>query len=85
MDNNKILIEVYIPSLEREFDIFIPVSKRVGTIKKLIEKGIKDFAGDGFSNKEDTNLYSKETGLIYDVNLKVIDTDLKNGSRVILI
>lgn len=85
MDSNKILIEVYVPSIEREYDIFIPVSKRIGTIKKLIEKGISDFASDGFSIKEDSNFYSKETGLIYDVNLKVIDTDLKNGSRIILI
>ena len=85
MDNNKILIEVYVPSIEKQYCIFIPVSKRVGTIKKLIEKGIKDFAGDSFSIKEESIFYSKETGMIYDVNLKVIDTDLKNGSRIILI
>lgn len=85
MDYNKILVEVYIPSIEKEYDIFIPVSKRIGTIKKLIEKGIRDFASDGFLIKEDSNFYSKETGLIYDVNLRVIDTDLKNGSRIILI
>lgn len=85
MDNNKILLEVYIPSIEKEYDVFVPVSKRVGTIKKLIEKGILDFADDGYCIKENSNFYSKETGLIYDVNSKVIDTDLKNGSRIILI
>lgn len=85
MDSNKILLEVYIPLIEKEYDVFIPVSKRIGTIKKLIERGIVDLADDGYLIKDDTNLYSKETGLIYDVNLKVIDTDLKNGSRVILI
>lgn len=85
MDSNKILLEVYIPLIEKEYDLFVPVSKRIGTIKKLIERGIVDLADDGYIIKDDTNLYSKETGLIYDVNLKVIDTDLKNGSRVILI
>ena len=85
MDSNKILLEVYIPLIEKEYDVFIPVSKRIGTIKKLIERGIVDLADDGYIIKDDTNLYSKEKGLIYDVNLKVIDTDLKNGSRVILI
>ena len=35
--------------------------------------------------KEDTDLYSKETGTVYDVNNTVRDTDLKNGSRIILI
>lgn len=85
MDNNKILIEVYVPTIEKEYDIFIPVSKRIGTIKKLIEKGITASTSDSFITREDSNFYSKETGLIYDVNLKVIDTDLKNGSRIILI
>ena len=35
--------------------------------------------------KLDTNFYSKETGQIYDVNKNVRETDLKNGSRIILI
>ncbi len=85
MENNKILLEVYVPSIEKEYDVFVPISKRVGTIKTLIERGILDFAGDGFQVKEDSNFYSKTTGQIYDVNSKIIDTDLKNGSRIILI
>ncbi len=83
--DNKILIEVYIPSIEKEYDIFIPISKRVGTIQKLIEEGINVFNDNNFTLREDMNLYSKDTGMIYDVNQKVIDTDLENGSQLILI
>ena len=85
MDSNKILLEVFIPIIEEEYDVFVPVSKRIGTIKKLIEKGILDLASDDFQIKDDSNFYSKTSGQIYDVNKKVIDTDLKNGSRIILI
>ena len=85
MDNNKILLEVYIPSIEKEYDIFVPVNKKIGTIKKMIEIGIKDLTDDVYSISKDTNLYSKDTGNMYDVNVKLIDTDLKNGSRIILI
>ena len=85
MDSNKILLEVYIPSIEKEYDIFVPISKRVGSIKKLIEKGIVDLTDGCYYVKDDTNLYNKETGLVYDVNLRILDTDLKNGSRIILI
>ena len=85
MDNNKILLEVYIPSIEKEYDIYVPISKRIGTIRELIAEGIKDFSDDEISIREDMNLYSKDTGLIYDVNMKITDTDLVNGSRVILI
>ena len=85
MDNNKILLEVYIPSIEKEYDIFVPVNKKIGTIKKMIETGITDLTDDVYSISYDTNLYSKDTGNMYDVNVKLIDTDLKNGSRIILI
>ena len=85
MDNNKVLLEVYIPSIEKEYDIFVPVNKKIGTIKKMIEIGIKDLTDDVYSISKDTNLYSKDAGNMYDVNVSLIDTDLKNGSRVILI
>ena len=85
MNNNKILIELYIPLIEKNYDLYIPINKKVGTVKKFIEKGLVELTGNAYKIKEDTNLYSKETGNIYDVNETVRDTDLKNGSKVILI
>lgn len=85
MDNNKILLEVYIPSIEKEYDIFVPVNKKIGIIKQMIEKGIFDLTDGVYKISSDTNLYSKETGNIYDVNVSLIDTDLRNGSGIILI
>lgn len=85
MNKNKILIELYIPLIERNYDLYIPINKKVGTIKKLIEDGLVDLTDNEYIIKEDTNFYSKETGEIYDVNKSVRETDLKNGSRIILI
>ena len=84
MNNNKILIQLYIPLIEEEYDIFIPINKRIGTIKQLIEKNMSEQA-NGYVIKEDTNLYSQETGQVYDAQVLVKDTDLKNGSRVVLL
>ena len=85
MNKNKILIKLEIPLLEKKYDLFIPINKKIGTIKKLIEESLKDLTDTNYEIKEDTNLYSKDTGDIYDVNKTVRDTDLKNGSRIILI
>lgn len=85
MNKNKILIELYIPLIEKNYDLYIPINKKVGTIKKLIEDGLVDLTDNEYIIKEDTNFYSKETGEIYDVNKSVRETDLKNGSRIILI
>lgn len=85
MNKYKILIELEIPLIEKKYDLFIPVNKKVGTIKKLIEQALVDLSDGAYVIAEDTNLYSKETGNVYDVNRTVRDTDLKNGSRVILL
>lgn len=83
--NNKILVEIYVPLIEEEYDVFIPINKRVGTIKQIFEKLIAESSDSGYKEKEDSNFYSKETGIVYDVQLIIKDTDLKNGSRIILI
>ena len=85
MNKNKILIKLEIPLLEKKYDLFIPINKKIGTIKKLIEESLKDLTDTNYEIKEDTNLYSKDTGDIYDVNKTVRDTDLQNGSRVTLL
>ena len=82
---NKILIELEVPLIEKKYDLFIPINKKVGTIKSLIEDELVQLTENSYKKEESTNLFSKETGIIYDVNKTVRDTDLKNGSRVILI
>lgn len=83
--NNKILIELQIPLIEKQFDLFIPINKKIGTIKNLVEQALVELTDSAYTPKAESNFYSKETGDIYDVNKTVRDTDLKNGSRIILI
>ena len=85
MENNKILVKLEIPLIEVNYDMFIPINKKVGTIKSLIERSLIELTDMAYIPRPDTNLYSKETGDIYDVNKTVRDTDWKNGSRIILI
>lgn len=85
MNKNKILIELFIPLIEKNYDIYIPVNKKIGTIKKLIETALVELTDNAYIIKDDTNFYSKETGQIYNVNHTVRETDIKNGSRIILI
>ncbi len=85
MNKNKILIELYIPLIEKNYDLYIPINKKIGTIKKLIEEGLIDLTDHDYIIKEESNFYSKETGEVYDVNKSVRETDLKNGSRIVLI
>ena len=70
MNKNKILIEIEIPLIEKSYDLYIPINKKIGTIKKLMEEALVELTDNAYIIKQDTNFYSK---------------DLKNGSRIILI
>lgn len=83
--NNKILIEIEIPSIEKKYDVFIPINKKVGTIKKLLEQALIELSDRAYQITEDSNFYSKENGEMYNVNHTIRDTNLKNGSRIIFI
>ncbi len=83
--NNKILIELEIPLIEKKYDLFIPINKKIGTIKRLIENALVDLTDNAYVPRDDSNFYSKETGQIFDVNKTVSDTELRNGSRIILL
>lgn len=85
MNKNKILIELEIPLIEKIYDLYIPINKKIGTVKRLIEESLVEITDNAYDIKPETNFYSKETGQVYDVNKTVRETDLKNGSRIILI
>lgn len=85
MNKNKILVRVYIPLIEKSYDIYIPINKKIGTIKKLVEDGLYELTDEAYAAKEDTNFYSKDTGQIYDVNKTVREADLQNGSKILLV
>ena len=71
--------------MRRSYDIYIPINKTVGTIKRQIENGLIEITDGSYEIRKDTNFYSKDTGEIYDINRTVRETDLKNGSKIILI
>lgn len=81
--NNKVLVELLVPELDIKYNIFLPVNKKINNIINLLIKSIKDLTGKELSNN--VCLYSKETGLKYDENLILLNTDIRNSSVLILI
>lgn len=83
--NNKILVRVIVPCLEQEFEMFIPISKRISEIIKLIEKALNEITHGYYIEKSETLLIDYDTGNVFDINITVKDSKLENGSKIILI
>lgn len=81
---NKLLIKLIVPELECTYDIFIPITKRVGNIITLLAKAINEL-GIEYTLTPNMALYNKLTFEKYSPNGLIYQTDIKNGSELILI
>ena len=84
MQENKILVILNVPEIDDVFDLYIPVNRKVGNIIELLKKLIDDVTDNSYEITDSVCLYSKQTGLKYDNNCLVYDTDIRNGSGLIL-
>lgn len=82
---DKILIKLYVPSIEERYDIKIPLNKKVSDVIILLIKAIDEFCGGTYKPEEIPHLYNLLTEEIIDTDLKVRDAKIKNGMQLILI
>lgn len=82
--NNKVLVELVVPVLEESYDVFIPINKKVGNVIGLISKLVSDMSGGYFVANNRNSLYSGDTGDKYPIDVLVLNTDIRNGSKLIL-
>lgn len=83
--NNKILITVNVPLLSKSYDIFIPINKKVGTIRKYCIDVINELSDNSLVNIDKLNLYDKDGCISYDLNAYVKGSGIVNGTEFVLI
>ncbi len=76
---NKIFVSVYVPYLDETFDMFIPVNKKVGTIKQYMIKNIRGLEINNY------NFVLKSDGKVIEDNSYVQGSGITNGSKLILL
>ena len=83
--NNKVLVHLFVPELDTNFDLFIPVNEIIWKIKKLIVKSVSDLVNVPLSIEEEYILINKDNARVYQNNEIVIETDIRNVTELILL
>lgn len=83
--NNKVLVSVEIPEIGKSFDIFLPINEQVWKISKLVSKVVSDLEGVNLSTKDNYLFINKDNGSLYPSNSIVAETDIRNGTELILL
>ena len=83
--NNKVIVKIIVPKLEMTFDVFIPISKKVSTILYLLTKSVNELTNGDYIINEYINLYNKDTKEIYELDKIIKNTNIRNGTELILL
>lgn len=85
MIENKVLVTINVPSLEKSFDAYIPVNRQIYNVIEMIKKILYSISQGSFDMKEYYLIYNAVDGNEYDPNMLVRDTNIRNGSTIILL
>lgn len=81
---NKVLVKLLLPDIDAEYDIYFPLNKTVGNIIVLLSKSINELTNNYTLNYSKGCLYNSETGIIYDPKLLIRESNIRNGTKIIL-
>jgi hypothetical protein len=82
---DKILVEIYLPSVNKNYDVYIPVKSKLYEISTLLARAFNELSGDYFSAAEDTVICDRVTGMILNINMSAEGLGLRNGSKLMFI
>lgn len=80
----KILVTIYVLSLQQEFDVFIPIAMNMNDAISLIQDSIVKLSNENYQKKDNVMLFD-EDGKIINLNNKAKFSGLNNGSKVVLV
>lgn len=81
---NKVIIKLIVPTIDETYDIYIPVNKKIGNVTTLLIKAIFELSNGIYHLSPNSTLYNQEDAKAYQSDELVINTNIRNGSRLIL-
>ena len=85
MNNNKVCIDLIVPSIEERYNVFIPINKKTIEIIFLLNKAINDMTDGNFIMSDKLSLINADNGAIYDVSKTILENNILNSTKIILI
>ena len=85
MMKNKINVDIFVPTIYKNYNLFIPVNKTVGEIIQLLNKAINELTDGDFPILNNLSLINLDTGMIYSDEISIKNNKIFNGARLGLI
>ena len=85
MNNNKVCVDLIVPGIEERYNVFIPVNKKTIEIIFLLNKAVNDMTNGAYAMSEHLSLINANDGTVYDVDNTILENNILNGTKLILL
>ncbi len=82
---NKVIVMIYVLKINEEFEIFLPVNKRIGDILSMLVKSLNEVTNGCFPLEYNHLLYDTDKNIFYDPSISLKEAGINNGKKLILI
>ena len=82
--NYRVYVIIEIPILDKRYELLVPIDRRIHELINLLIKNIPELAENYYKNNK-PNLFNKSTGETYNMNLIIKNSNIKTGTRLVLI
>lgn len=81
----KVLIKLYIPEIEKNYDVYIPINKTISEVLVLLNRLINNSTNGIYPIKKNICLANRKNSHIYAYDELIRQTDIRNGTELVLI
>lgn len=82
---DKVLIDIFLPAINRSFEVYIPLDSKFYEITPLVSKMLSELSNGLFISGDDSILYERKTGNILNINMSARHLNIKNGDNLMLL
>ena len=82
---NKVLVDLIVPEIDEEYSVYLPINKKIGNVIILLNKAISELTNGDFELSSTNSLYNKDTCEQYSFDTLLFNTNIRNGTRLILL
>lgn len=84
MNNFKVYVIIEAPILDKKYELLVPIDRRIHELITVLKKAIPELSTDYYKDNSPL-IYNKTSGDLYNPNLIIKDSNIKNGTRLILL
>jgi len=82
---DKLLVDIYLPAINKSYDVYIPLKSKLYELVTLLAGAFTELSEGYFTALDDTVICDKVTGIALNINMSAEELGLQNGSKLMLI